>query len=904
MRFDGRRFVRFGPPGEPAFRSGWITALAEDREGLWIGTVTGVVRKTGQRFRHFGTAEGLASERVSALLVDRTGVLWAGTEQGLQRLAGGRFSAPNPEVPARKVTALVEASDGVLWAAAGSELCRVDPAGGSGLPLRLPGDARALEAAPGGGVWVGGGYGLSRVRVGRDGAEVQGIDGLAELGVGALHADPSGALWVGTLRDGLRRLGDGRVEKRTKAEGFPAKSVFSIARDVEGNLWLGLDRGGLVRLTAGSFSTFGNLEGLPVETAFSVREGPGSEMWITSDLGLSRIDPSGQVDTYGGSPPAGPGPFSSALLVEPEGELLVGTFAEGLFAGRPGSFRRVASGARLASIRVLLRDAAGILWVGSSAGLFRVEGERVERVEGVTSPVFCLSPDGEGGLLAGSRAGLLTLSADGTLGHLPLETGKDVREVRSLCRDRAGRVWFGTDDGLGVVAAGRLKMLRRADGLASDSVYGIVEDDEGNLWTSSNEGVFRLPLREALDFFEGRSRQVWGELFGRADGLRNPECMGGVQPSAWKARDGRLWFAAMGGAVVVDPRHLPGRRRPPRVVVEEVRIDGRPYEHGSAIEAPPGAGRLEIAFAGLSLMSPERVRFRHRLGGFEKEWTDTGSRREVFYTNLPPGRYRFEVNARHGNGDWSAEGAVVELALLPRFTQTRGFLALVLAAGLFAVVSAHLWRTVALRRRQRQLEQVVDERTRDLRGAMDRLAEVNLELEGANRTLERLSLVDGLTGVSNRRHFDDRLRAEWARAVRSGEPVALALFDVDHFKAYNDTYGHQAGDRCLVQVAGALGSSVHRPGDVVGRYGGEEFVALLPGLDLVSAATFAENLRRRVEALSLEHASSSAAPHVTVSAGVASARPNAQTQAAALVAAADAALYAAKREGRNRVVLG
>ena len=262
------------------------------------------------------------------------------------------------------------------------------------------------------------------------------------------------------------------------------------------------------------------------------------------------------------------------------------------------------------------------------------------------------------------------------------------------------------------------------------------------------------------------------------------------------------------------------------------------------------------------------------------------------------------MNARLGNEAWSAEGAVVELTLQPRFTQTRGFLALILVTGLFAVVSVYRWRTVALRKRQRELEQVVEERTRELRGANERFAEVNLELEGANRTLEQLSLVDGLTGVSNRRHFDDRLRAEWSRATRSGKPVALALFDVDHFKAYNDTYGHQAGDRCLVQVAGALGNAARRPGDVVARYGGEEFVVLLPGADLAAAAAYTENLRGRVEALALAHESSSAASHVTVSAGVAASVPTAQTQAATLVAAADAALYAAKREGRNRVALG
>lgn len=186
--------------------------------------------------------------------------------------------------------------------------------------------------------------------------------------------------------------------------------------------------------------------------------------------------------------------------------------------------------------------------------------------------------------------------------------------------------------------------------------------------------------------------------------------------------------------------------------------------------------------------------------------------------------------------------------------------------------------------------------------AMNRaLEEANERLRVANQRLERLSSLDGLTAIANRRHFDEVLALEWRRAARGECPLALVMIDIDHFKDYNDAYGHRRGDETLVAVAGALKESLHRAGDFVARYGGEEFVVLLPGMEAESAARFAEALRARVEALSIPHARSGAAPVVTVSLGVASRVPERDSTAAALLEQADRALYEAKRAGRNRV---
>ncbi|AUL99950.1 diguanylate cyclase response regulator [Rhodocyclaceae bacterium] len=195
--------------------------------------------------------------------------------------------------------------------------------------------------------------------------------------------------------------------------------------------------------------------------------------------------------------------------------------------------------------------------------------------------------------------------------------------------------------------------------------------------------------------------------------------------------------------------------------------------------------------------------------------------------------------------------------------------------------------------------------------AMQRIAQMRYsllvltrKLDEANRKLMRLSSADGLTGIANRRRFDETLLKEWRRCAREARPLALLLIDVDFFKPFNDNYGHQAGDECLKAVARALSQTLHRPSDLAARYGGEEFAVILPGTDEAGALAVAEALRAAVQQMGITHRYSEVAPVVTISVGLACAtpRPGDETGFIGLLKDADAALYRAKSEGRNRVV--
>ena len=339
--------------------------------------------------------------------------------------------------------------------------------------------------------------------------------------------------------------------------------------------------------------------------------------------------------------------------------------------------------------------------------------------------------------------------------------------------------------------------------------------------------------------------------------------------------------------MLVDPARLPGQGGPPPAVVEEVEVNGTTVHSRDEVVLPPGSGVLTIRYFAASLASADRVRFRYRVEGISPAWVDAGRSREATFPALRHGDYRFQVSASLDGRQWSEASPALAIKVPPRYYETRWFLALVLLAAFAGGMGLWQLRTYRVRRRAQEMERLVATRTEELRVA--------------NEHLSRLSFADALTGLANRRRLDEMLDAEWRRAARAQSPLAVVICDIDAFKAYNDSLGHLQGDRCLVAVAEVIRGCVNRAGDFVARYGGEEFVILLPGTGHAAAMEFAKGMRQAVERRAIPHPASPVAPVVTVSLGVAAAVPAGAATAEGLLAEADAALYRAKEEGRNRV---
>src|SRR6185369_10907422 len=244
-------------------------------------------------------------------------------------------------------------------------------------------------------------------------------------------------------------------------------------------------------------------------------------------------------------------------------------------------------------------------------------------------------------------------------------------EVHGLLADARG-LWVATNQGLGLLGNGRLSTLGIRNGLPCNDIESVVPGDDGSLWLKAACGLIQIAPGELISWAERPDRRVQTRLLDAFDGVQAG--LPPFAPRAAKSLDGRMWFALeTGGLQVFDPKNMKGNTIPPPVTILQAVADRKAYPTGSALRLPPLTRDVEIDYTALSLSVPEKVRFRYRLEGADADWREAGTRREAFYTNLGPGKYRFRVVACNNDGVWSPEGAALDIAILPAFHQTWAF---------------------------------------------------------------------------------------------------------------------------------------------------------------------------------------------------------------------------------------
>jgi ligand-binding sensor domain-containing protein len=716
VRFDGARFKVFARRETPGLVGDEINALLEDEHGiLWIGTPYGLSRLRGDAFEIVGLGGDVS---VSALAPDGEGGVWVATEAGgVRHVRAGKAALVERLVglPDERVTSLWRGSGNDLWIGGQGGLARLvegrlELPGKGGLPSEV---VRAVVQDRDGVVWVGTARGLARRRPGAGAFERVAFVGEAD--VYALLQDHEGGLWVGTGGGPLLRIVGEQVEPLTGSEGVP--DVHTLAEDAEGNIWVGTETGGLFRLRWGQVETVAREEGLSADVVWAVREGRGGVVWVASDGGLDRIA-GGRAEPAYAEQLRGTG--VAALFEDRAGGLWVGTNRAGLVRFGPRSVERYGADDGLARsmARAVHEDARGTIWVGTNRGLFRMIGGRFHALARdpalAGDKVNTIAERADGSLWVGTTTGLARVE-DRRLVPAPA-AGQSIRsDVAALRADPDGSLWIGSvGDGLARLSGGRLDRWTRREGLHEDTVLAILDDGLGHLWLSGNRGITRVRRSELNEVATGRRAAVAPTVLGTADGMRERECNGGVQPAAWRASDGRLWFATIRGVVVVDPARVRANPTPPPARIEELAVDGHPLPQGDSLRFRPGTRRVDIRYTGLALAAADRIRFRHRLDGLEEAFFDAGGERVARYTNLGPGRYLFQVAAANETGVWGA-AASLGFEIEPYPWQTSWFY---LAAGLSAAalgLGAHRLRTRGLRRHEAELAIRVEEEVRKVK---------------------------------------------------------------------------------------------------------------------------------------------------------------------------------------------
>ncbi len=911
-RYDGIEFRVFDRANTPELNGNGVRALAVARDGgLWVGTARGgLLRFNAGRWQRFARETGFAFDEIMALFEDSRGALWvAGEEAGALRMdAAGitRFGRAEG-LGHNTVYQFAEAPDGGIYVAHGAGLDRIDgdrvqPFGREhGLPAA---SVRAMQIDSDGGITLSSGWRLWRydgVRFARDPRQ-------SSIGgeITTLGRDRDGNLWVGTIDAGLWRLGARGAEMLDSSLGLPQNRMVSWLEDREGSVWLGTSAG-LAQLKDLPFAGIDRRRGLADDYVRAVTDDAAGAVWFATSGGLARLH-HGALQRWQQADGL-PSESLLSLAEDAGGALWIGSYGAGVARMVDGRIEPVPGTAALADrqIRAMLPRADGSVWIGTNAELAHWQAGELRSyttADGLPrNYVMALAAAPDGDLWIGTSNGLARYDGE-RFEKFDQSNGFPARDVFSLHMQGDGTLWAGTNDGLVRGRDGRFASIGVAQGLPHNAIFQIVDDGAGALWMCSNKGAFRVARAQAERAADDPTFRLEAQAFDHLDGMSDTQCNGGSQSAAIRAADGRLWFATASGASVIDPlRRLDISGAAPPVAIESVAVDGVEILPISALEFESGPRKLEIRYAGLSLRIPERVRYRHRLVGYETEWVNSGSARLATYTNLAAGPYRFEVIASNG-GAWSEAAAMREFTVVPRYWETTLFRGAVLLAAALLAWAGLRWRINRARQNEQHLAVLVAERTRDLADQADRLALADKEksqlleaLRQQAEALARLASEDSLTGLPNRREFDARLAVAFERARREHTAVAVAMADVDHFKPINDSFSHAVGDEVLRRLAHTM-RRFTSPEIFIARYGGEEFALLFTGSAALDAAATCERLRAAVETLDLH----GLAPglRATVSLGLVH-HDGSQTHHEKLVSAADAQLYAAKHAGRNRV---
>ena len=763
VRFDGVNFVPTGPGAGPPVGGGYIPTLLAARDGtLWIGTIKGLMSWRGGKFTEYPELEGKV---VMSLLEDHTGTVWAGRPGQLCAIQLGRIRCDQIETDGRQggmtplfgsrginVYSLHEDSDGHLWAGTGSGLWQWAP----GPPHRYEAQPITVQQALVAGeqgrgmIAITGGQERALQKISPDGMEQYQIPGVrTPFEAEALLRDHRDALWIGTIQHGLLRVHNGTVTHFSQENGLTGDFISALFEDREGTIWVGTVNG-LDRFREPAVSIISTAQGLstPVGCVLAARDG---SLWIGSYAGLNRWkegrmtryratarlpstptqehqNGSGRSEATEITDPGLPDNAIDALFEDQHGRIWVGT-NRGVAWFENGKFTAV-KGESVGIATAIFTDAHEGVWISHpSFGLSHVlNGSVVESVswpwphQGRDLRVSAVVPDPmTGGVWVGFWDGGISLLKDGEVQTtLSGRDGLGAGTVWSLHFDNENTLWAATEGGLSRIRDGRVRTLTTKNGLPCDAAHWMIEDNAFS-WVNTACGLLRID-RVKLDAWASDSQSsIHPIVFDRADGIKRHEFTE-FSPVVTRSVDGRLWFANWDGVTGIDPLHLPINRVVPPVHIEQIIADGKIHLPSSGLRLPAQLRDLTIDYTALSLVDPDKVRFRFKLEGQDREWREVLNIRRVEYSNLAPGSYRFRVIAANNSDVWNEEGASLDFSIAPAYWQTTWFRVACVATLLLV-----LWALYQLRLRQiaqafnARLDERVAERTRIARDLHDTL---------------------------------------------------------------------------------------------------------------------------------------------------------------------------------------
>jgi PAS domain S-box-containing protein len=729
--------------------------ISQTKDGyLWVGGGSGALRFDGVRFTPWSAP--IASTPILRPVSVRVGEFWIATRSGLAHV---RDNVVISHYDLSRIQAIYKDTDGSVWALSFGNpdrvLCQATDTQircfgkAEGVTINVP---SSFIPDGKGGFWIGGDTSLLHWKMGAA-PEIYNPQHLqsnvGQDGIRGLLEDSDGSLLVGIMAEGpglgLERLRNG-VLTPVVLPGFDGSKLFiqRLMEDSDKNLWIATYGNGIYRIHGQAVDHFGRGDGLSSDTVIDLYEGDDGIVWAATadgidnfrDLPVTTFSSTGLGPTGAASVMAArdgtvwvanlgtldfvrngavssvrvPGQQVSSLLEDHQGNIWVGV-DDGLFIYRDGRFRRIPEPDHhpLGLVVGITEDIDGNIWAeckGTQRRLIRIRDFKVreEFSEPQVPKAKAIAADPKGGIWLGTLTGDLTFFREGLARTYSLNL-KGKHWAYQIAVDPDGSVITASHDGLAMLRAGKVQRLGKENGLPCDEVNGFVVDDNKNLWLATSCGFIEIAASDVQRWRIHPDTIVQTRVFDMLDGAL-PNSVS-FNPAA-KSPDGRLWFVNNVVLQMIDPSHLSGKGTVSPVYVETVVADRRQLKPEEGLKLPPLTRDLQIGYTSPSFLIPQKVKFRYRLDGYDRDWQDADIRREAFYTDLGPGKYRFRVIGSNSSGVWNEEGATLNFEIAAAYWQTNWFRALCVAAFLALVYGAYRFRVRQLRRQEKKLRDVVE----------------------------------------------------------------------------------------------------------------------------------------------------------------------------------------------------
>jgi ligand-binding sensor domain-containing protein/serine phosphatase RsbU (regulator of sigma subunit) len=804
--YDGNKFTTFNE--NDSLVNNVVYSITSLKDGaLLLGTGAGLTYLKGKQLINFSSKDGLPSTRVFKTSQDNQGTIWIGTEKGLCKLINNKIELFTEDTVLSKadIFSMFLDMNGNMWFGTMSYgLIKYNPISkktkhfnqSNGLLYNF---VWAINEDNKGNIYVGTNVGVNKITPQEKISKfvTKGMD--SSIPIRAIIKDRKNNLWF-VARNTIYKYDHKTCKFFGEKNGLVGNSIYSAIQDSEGNIWIAMHGIGLIKFSGEAFSNYGTKDNLPGEYINSIFQDSQSNMWLgIKGFGVCKINGE-HVQNFKQD-------FKNlqnsivvneiqAICEDNNGNIFLGGAYRGLSIYNGKTFQNFddSNGLPNSNVYSITKDHEGVIWIGTADGLCFYKNGKIEVVDvskknvtqSGTLPIYCITEDKNYNLWLATENGVLKYNRR-LITKFNTNNGFTDKRVVSIAVEMNGNIWFGSDEGVYRYNLSTFDKIDYRMGLSSNSIYFVAFDDLNNLWIGSNKGLDKLNCNTY-----NVNKNIEIRHFDKGDGLMGLECN---RNAKFKDKEGKLWFGTINGVTIYDPNYAKKNDKEALTRITGIRLffenaENELKANSTGIDStsglpvnlvlPHNKNHITFDFIGVCLTDPTKVRYQTKLEGIDKDWFPPTSKTDVTYSTLPPGKYVFHLKAMNNDGLWNKNDVTYSFEIIPPWYATWRFRIIVSLLLISSVVGYFYYRTATLRTRQKQLEQLVLERTSEVVLQKDE-AEKQKEIADSQRII-----AEELRSVSEQqRHIVEEKQKEIVDSITYAKRIQTALLTSEEYISEN-----------------------------------------------------------------------------------------------------------------------